>query len=82
MHDFFTRLDTKILVQKTGSFNWASLFTQYDTNKDNLLEKEELKILLKDAGFIEVTDAEVAFAFNVIADFKKHINKKVFIDWI
>ena len=38
--------------------------------------------MMKDSGMLEVTDAEVAFAFNILANFKKHINKTVFLDWI
>jgi len=72
-----------LLVEKTGSFNWISLFTYYDKTKDNLLDKQEIKAMLKDSGYVDVTDAEAAFAFNVIANFtNKFINKKVYMDWI
>jgi hypothetical protein len=30
----------------------------------------------------DVTDAEASFAFGVIANFNKHINKKAFLDWV
>lgn len=82
MHDLYTNINEKLLMQKTGGYNWASLFTQYDSNKDNLLDKTELKNLMKESGMAEVTDAEVGFAFNIMANFKKHINKSVFLDWI
>jgi len=32
--------------------------------------------------FGEVTDVEVGFVFNVIANFGSHINLKVFLDWV
>lgn len=79
IHELFTKM-SDLVLSKTG--NWASLFTMYDKNKDNLLDKLELKDLIKDCGFTDVTDAEVGFCFNVISFFSKHINKKVFLDWV
>lgn len=69
IHEFFTQIRDKILIEKTGTYNWASLFTLYDTNKDNLFDKIELKQMLKDSGFSDVTDAEVGFTFNIMANF-------------
>jgi hypothetical protein len=41
----------------------------FDKNLDNLLDKNELKELLHACGFKEITDAEVAFTFNVMSFF-------------
>ena len=71
-----------LVIAKTGGFNWAGLFTLYDANKDNLLDKTELKQLVKDCGFAEVTDVEVGFTFNAMSLFSKHINRRVFLDWV
>ena len=42
MHDLFQYLNT-LAVKKTGTYDWGSLFTSYDKNMDNLLDKNELR---------------------------------------
>ena len=51
---------------------------------DNLLDKNELRQLLIDCGdkFAHVTEAEVAFTFNVMAFFQKFLRKEVFLEWV
>lgn len=68
IHEFFYRLND-LVVEKTGGFNWAKLFTVYDKNNNNLLEKTELKEMLIDSGLKDATDCEAAFAFNVVSFF-------------
>lgn len=72
------------MFQKTGTYNWAGIFTEYDVNKDNLLDKIELKKMMEDSKFSKtpVTDAEVAFTHNVMSFFQKHLNKRVFLEWV
>ena len=40
--------------------------------------------MIEDCGepFIEVTDAEVSFAFNVMSFFQKYLKKETFIEWV
>jgi len=54
----------------------------YDKNHDNLLDKNELKTLVKDTKFKEVTDAEVSFIFNVVSMFQKFLKKSTFLEWV
>ena len=70
MHELFTKMNT-LAVEKTGSYDWASLFSLFDKNKDNLLDKNELRELVLACGpkYAEVTEAEVAFIFNVMSFF-------------
>ena len=81
MHDLFTRMND-LAIKKTGGFFWQELFNIYDKNKDNLLDKIELKELAKDCGFNEITDAEIGFAFNVMSFFQKHITRAIFLEWV
>jgi Ca2+-binding EF-hand superfamily protein len=62
--------------------DWSGLFTLYDKNHDNLLDKNELKTLVKDTKFKEVTDAEVSFIFNVVSMFQKFLKKSTFLEWV
>ena len=43
VHELFSRISDKLIIEKTGGYNWVSLFTLYDENKNNLLDKPELK---------------------------------------
>eukprot|EP00347_Sterkiella_histriomuscorum_P022899 403336739 len=81
MHEVFTNLND-LLVKKTVSYDWGKLFDCYNKDGKNLLEKIELKEMLIDCGFVEVTDAERDFVFNVISFFQKQITKTIFKDWI
>ena len=50
----------KLVVEKTGSpDDYASLFSVYDQNHDNLLDKNELREMILAAGHAGVTEAEV-----------------------
>jgi len=71
-------------VQKTGTYDWAGLFTFYDKNLDNLMDKNELRQMIVESGgsFTEATEAEVAFAFNVISFFQKYLRKETFLEWV
>ena len=42
IQDLFVCLG-KLAVTKTGSQDWGGLFSFYDKNRDNLLDKNELK---------------------------------------
>ena len=70
MHELFQHLNG-LAVKRTGTYDWAGLFTFYDKNLDNLLDKNELRNMIVECGgsFAEVTEAEVAFAFNVMSFF-------------
>ena len=78
MQDIYTEL-----VSKVSGGDWGALFSKYDKDHDNLLDKNELRELIRDCGpsFAEVTEAEVAFAFNVMALFQKHLKKAFFLEW-
>jgi len=41
MHELFWKLQNELMVQK--GVNWAGLFSMFDVNKDNLMDKTELK---------------------------------------
>ena len=73
-----------LAVAKLGIYDYAGLFSLYDKNLDNLLDKNELRQLLIDCGdkFAHITEAEVAFTFNVMAFFQKFLRKEVFLEWI
>jgi hypothetical protein len=83
MHDLFHQLNS-LAVKRTGTYDWGSLFTFYDKNLDNLLDKNELRQMILDSGdpFSEATEAEVAFAFNVMAFFQKWLKKETFLQWV
>jgi hypothetical protein len=70
IHDLFHNLNV-LAVRRTGTYDWGGLYTFYDKNIDNLLDKNELREMIVDSGepFNEVTEAEVAFAFNVMSFF-------------
>jgi hypothetical protein len=42
MLDLYKHLG-ELAVSRTGSYDWGSLFTLYDKNLDNLLDKNELR---------------------------------------
>lgn len=75
---------SKLAVEKTGTLDWAGLFSFYDKNRDNLLDKNELKGMVSEAGqtFVAVTDAEIAFIFNVLSFFSRYLKKSLFLDWV
>ena len=68
--DVFNHIQ-ELVLDKMGTFDYAGLFSFYDKNLDNLLDKNELRQLLIDCGekFAHITEAEVAFTFNVMAFF-------------
>ncbi len=57
IHELFQLL-SDLVIKKTGTYDWGSLFSLYDKNKDNLLDKNELKELVITC-YPDVTDAEV-----------------------
>ncbi len=73
-----------LAIKCTGTYDWSGLFTFYDKNVDNLLDKNELRQMIVDCGgaFSEATEAEVAFAFNVMAFFQKYLKRDTFLEWI
>ncbi|CDW73821.1 UNKNOWN [Stylonychia lemnae] len=82
MHDLFQRMN-KLLIEKTVSYDWIKLFDLYDKDlKKNILEKSEIKKIMVDAGFTEVTDREAQFAYNVISRFTYKIDRAQFMAWI
>jgi hypothetical protein len=58
--DIFQHVQTLALT-KLGTYDYAGLFTMYDKNLDNLLDKNELRQLIIDCGekFALATEAEV-----------------------
>lgn len=83
MHDLFTSL-SKLVVERTGSYDWGGLFSFYDKNHDNLLDKNELRGMIVHCGptFENATEAEVQFAFNVMSFFQKFLKKSIFVEWV
>ena len=83
IQDLFTQLHS-LAIEKTGNLDWAGLFSIFDHNHDNLLDKNELRAMIKECKetFAEVTEAEVAFAFNVMSFFQKFLKKTVFLEWV
>lgn len=61
--------------------NWAALFLKYDSNKDGLLSKDDLDEMMKEAEMKYATDAEVKFAFTVLAKHKPKLNLAKFVNW-
>ena len=75
----------KVLVPKvlgTKHCDWNSLFQKYNSQKDGLLIKQDLKQMMLDSGLSKVTDAEMDFAFNPIAKFKQKLNFASFQAWV
>jgi Ca2+-binding EF-hand superfamily protein len=60
MHDLFQCLGN-LAIERTGSYDWGGLFSFYDKNHDNLLDKNELRGMVINCGptFAEATEAEV-----------------------
>jgi Ca2+-binding EF-hand superfamily protein len=74
----------KLAVTKTGNYDWGGLYSMYDKNLDNLMDKNELREMVIACGdpFKEVTEAEVAFIFNVMSFFQKYLKKETFLEWV
>jgi hypothetical protein len=83
IHDLFQCL-SDLCIERTGSYDWGGLFSFYDKNHDNLLDKNELRGMVSSCGptFAEATEAEVQFIFNVMSFFERHLKKATFLDWV
>ncbi len=83
IQDIFKHVE-ELALTKLGTYDYAGLFTMYDKNLDNLLDKNELRQLLIDCGekFSLITEAELTFTFNIMAFFQKFLRKETFLEWI
>lgn len=66
---------------KSKRVDWLALFVHYDSNSNGYIEKTELKLMMKAAGMELATDAEVAFAWNIINSFRLRMESAAFVKW-
>lgn len=66
---------------KSKRVDWLALFVHYDSNSNGYIEKQELKLMMKAAGMDLATDAEVAFAWNIINSFRLRMHSAAFVKW-
>jgi Ca2+-binding EF-hand superfamily protein len=59
---------------KSKRIDWNGLYVHFDGNSNGYIERQELKLMMKSAGMEFATDAEVAFAWNIINGFKPRMN--------
>jgi Ca2+-binding EF-hand superfamily protein len=76
MLELFTSLKSLVLEKTGNPSDYAGLFSLFDQNHDNLLDKNELRDMIVAAKKENsVTDAEVQFIFNVMSFFSKFLRK-------
>ena len=77
------RLKSKLMPQlfKSKRVDWNGLFVHYDANSNGYIEMAELKLMMKAAGMEMATDAEVAFAWNIINSFRPRMESAAFVKW-
>jgi len=70
-------------VLMKGKFigRYQELFEEYDSNRDDLLSKDDLQKIMIDSGMKHVTHAEASFIFNILSRFKSTMSMRTFENW-
>ena len=61
--------------------DWTKLYQYYDKDHNGMLSKDEVKQMLVDTGFKQITDAEASFVMNNLARFERTISPQGFEKW-
>ena len=88
-HEFQKQFLGGVDSELTNSDSWVSLYKQFDSDHDNLLNKTELRTMLMACQAFEhrLTHADAEFVFRQIASCNdggsgKHITPKVWLEWV
>ena len=80
VQEFYSRMCEK-LMRKKGLSDYKNVFDKYDSNRDDLLSKDDLQKMMLESGMRNVTHAEASFTFNILSKFKPTMNARTFENW-